>query len=83
MTLRTYTIAVNSFQAGALLSHIWYNMGARSRKPMESVIQQLIDITNQIKENAGVTTEKLGNGTIKMTSKDGTVIVRQPYEWET
>ncbi|GAI40814.1 unnamed protein product [marine sediment metagenome] len=50
---------------------------------MKSVIDQLITLHYEIREKAGVTTTKLANGTIKMTSEDGVVIVRAPYEWET
>lgn len=79
--LSTFKIEVNAFQAGALLSMLW-DKEPRTKNAMMSIIQQLIDITREIKEKAGVTTKKLPDGTIKMTSEDGTIIVRQPYEWE-
>ncbi|MBA7657828.1 hypothetical protein ES703_65771 [subsurface metagenome] len=80
--LSTYKIEINSFQAGALLSILWGEED-RTKRAMMSLIHQLITIQEIIKEKAGVTTEKLPNGTIKMTSEDGVVIVRAPHEWET
>jgi len=80
--LSAFNIEVNSFQAAALLSMLWDSENSNTKRAMNSVIQQLIEIFQAIKEKAGVTTEKLANGTIKMTSKDGTTIIRTPYEWE-
>ena len=80
--LGTYNLKINSFQAGFLLSHLWYDLDAQQKRAMNSVLRQLIDLQKQIRDAAGVTTEKLPDGTLKMTSADGVVLVRPPYEWE-
>jgi len=79
--LSIYKIEVNAFQAGALLSMLW-RQDIITKRAMKPLIEQLVKLQQEIREKAGVTTIKLPNGTIKMTSQDGVVIVRTPYEWE-
>ena len=79
---RKYTIKLNAFEAGFLTTFLWDNRDERSEKAMQYIMLQLVAIRREMGEKAGIKVEKLPNGMIKMTAKDGTTIIREPYGWE-
>jgi len=78
--LESIILRLNLFQAGILFAMI---MESEHRDgPLKSVYEQLIDIKKQIENKAGVEKELLPNGLLKITHRDGIVIIRPPQEWE-
>ena len=49
---------------------------------MKSVYEQLVALKKQVEEEAGVTKEVLPGGMLKLSDKDGNVIIREPYPFE-
>ncbi len=49
---------------------------------MKSVYEQLVALKKQVEEEAGVTKEVLPGGMLKLSDKDGHVIIREPYPFE-
>ncbi|MBA7595658.1 hypothetical protein ES703_02623 [subsurface metagenome] len=73
-------IRLNSFQSGILMAMIMesdYKKGS-----LKSVYEQLIEIKKQIEKEVGVKKELLPNGLLKITDRDGNIIIRPPMEWE-
>jgi len=75
----TFTIQINVFEAGVLVSTIWQS---NNRDSLKNVFKQLLEISKKLREEAGVKVEYLGNGRVKITDKDGNTIYREMYEWE-
>jgi len=49
---------------------------------LKPVWEQLIAFKKQVEEEAGVKKEVLPGGMLKITDKDGNVIIREPYPFE-
>ncbi len=81
MNGRDYTIKLNSFELGALTGIIM-QLDDRKRQALKPVWEQLIAFKKQAEEEAGVKKEVLPGGMLKITDKDGTVIIRAPYPFE-
>lgn len=77
-----YTVRLGAFEVGVLLNFLSRMEDDPSVRKLGALKQQLIIIAKRIQKEAGVTVEKLPDGTIKMTDRDGNVIIRPPYEWE-
>ena len=54
----------------------------RKRQALKPVYEQLIALKKQAEEEAGVKKEVLPGGVLKITDRDGTVIIREPYPFE-
>lgn len=76
-TFPEYPIMVNAFEAGVLMGLI-----TEQKAKVPRVWKQLLALKEQFKAQAGVTTEDLGQGMVKLTAQDGTIIIRQKYDWE-
>ena len=81
MNGRDYTIKLNSLELGVLAGVIM-QLDERKQRALKPVWEQLIAFKKQFEQEAGVTKEILPGGMLKMTDKDGTVIIREPYPWE-
>jgi len=79
---RNQKINLNTYECGYLLSFIYRNKNNEDTSELKNIIDQLIQIAWNIKEEAGVKVEKLPKGYFKLTDKDGNTIIRKPYEWE-
>ena len=77
-----FFLKLNVFEAGVLTSFLDSNRDERSEQVLKKVWQQLLFIQNELREKAGVKVEKLPNGFLKLTARDGTTIIREPYSWE-
>lgn len=75
------TFEVTPFQAGVLMGLIM-QAGDSSRRALDSVWEQLVEGKKRAEREAGVTKEMLPGGRLRITDKDGNVIVRQPYPYE-
>jgi hypothetical protein len=78
---RDYTIKLSSIEAGALLAVIM-QLDDRKRLALKSVWEQLIAFKKKAEEEAGVKKEIIPGGMLKITDKDGNVIIRAPYPFE-
>ncbi len=77
--VKKYVLNVNAFEVGVLTAII----SESGRKDLlKDVFKQLLDLRNKFREEAGVKVEHLGKGMVKLTDKDGNMIVRKMYEWE-
>lgn len=54
----------------------------RNQRALKPVWEQLIAFKKQAEEEAGVKKEVLPGGMLKITDKDGNVIIREPYPFE-
>lgn len=79
---RNLKINLNPFESAYLLTFIYRTKNDRDTNILKNVIEQLQQIGWKIKEEAGVKVEKLPNGYVKLTDKDGNIVIRKPYEWE-
>ena len=77
LSLPDYPITVNAFEAGTLMGII-----CEQRVKVPRIWQQLMALASQFRAQAGVTREDLGNNMVKLTDKDGMVIIREKYDWE-
>ena len=82
MTGRDYTIKLNSFELG-VLTGVMMQLDERKQRVLKSVGEQLLEYKRQFEQEAGVKKEILPGGMLKMTDKDGTVIIREPLPFET
>ena len=82
MNGRDYTIKLNSFELGVLTGVIM-QLDERKQRALKSVGEQLLEYKRQFEQEAGVKKEVLPGGMLKLTDKDGTVIIREPYPFET
>lgn len=81
MNGRDYTIKLNSFELGVLTGVIM-QLDERNQRSLKPVWEQLITLKKQFEEEAGVKKEVLPGGKIRITDRDGTVIIREPMPWE-
>lgn len=81
MNGRDYTIKFTSFELGVLTGLIMES-DERTQMALKPVWEQLITFKKQFEEESGVKKEVLPGGMLKITDKDGTVIIRAPYPWE-
>lgn len=81
MNGRDYTIKLNAFECGVLMG-VMMQPDERKQQALKSVWKQLVAIKKQCEEEAGVRKEVLPGGMLKMTDKDGNVIIREPYPFE-
>jgi len=76
---KRFQISLKTLEVGILLNLLWYSP---QRQQLMGVINQLRDISDQIRREAGVQIEKLPDGQLKITDAAGNVIIRPPYGWE-
>jgi len=81
LEMKESTIKVNGFECGVLFALIM-QAPDHSRRSLDNVWKQLVTLKKQAEEEAGVTKEMLPGGMIRITDKDGTVIIRQPFPYE-
>ncbi|MBA7476967.1 hypothetical protein ES707_12363 [subsurface metagenome] len=81
MNGRDYSIKLNSFEMGVLTGLIMQS-DDRNQRALKPVWEQLIAFKKQVEEEAGVKKEVLPGGMLKITDKDGNVIIREPYPFE-
>jgi len=81
MNGRDYTVKFNALEGGVLNGLIMQS-DDRSQLILQPVLDQLIDIKKQIELDAGVKKEIIPGGMLKLTDRDGTVIIREPFPWE-
>lgn len=76
------TIEVDALKCGLLYGLI-LQAKEEAREFLKDVEKQLVTIKLKFEEEAGVKKEILPGGMIRATDKDGTVIVRPPFPYET
>jgi len=81
MNGRDYTIKFNALEGGVFNGLIMQS-DDRSQLLLKPVLDQLIDIKKQIELEAGVKKEAIPGGMLKITDRDGNVIIREPFPWE-
>lgn len=81
MNERDHTIKLSSIEAGALMAVIM-QLDDRKRQALKGVWEQLIALKKKAEEEAGVRKEIIPGGMLKITDKDGNVIIREPYPFE-
>jgi len=81
MNGRDYSIKLNSFELG-VLSRVIMQLDDRQQQALKPVWEQLVEFKRQFEQEAGVKKEVLPGGMLKITDKDGNVIIRQPYPFE-
>ena len=81
MNGRDYTIKLNTFELGVLTGVIMQS-DDRNKQLLKPVWEQLIALKKQLEEEAGVTKEIIPGGMLKITDRDGNVIIRAPYPFE-
>jgi hypothetical protein len=81
MNGRDFTIKLNGFELGVLTGVIG-QLDDRKRQALKGVWDQLVIFKKQFEEEAGVEKEVLPGGLLRLTDKDGNVIIREPYPWE-
>uniref|UniRef100_A0A6M3M8V6 Uncharacterized protein n=1 Tax=viral metagenome TaxID=1070528 RepID=A0A6M3M8V6_9ZZZZ len=79
--LQTYTITVNSYEAGVLMG-MMEKEGETIKQPLSHVWQQLVRLKKAIEKADGVVKKILPNGMLELTDEDGNRIIRPPYSWE-
>jgi len=78
---KDYTIKLNSFECGVLTGVIM-QLDDRQQRALKDVWEQLITFKKQFEEESGVKKEIIPGGMLKITDKDGNVIIREPYPFE-
>jgi len=81
MNGRDYSIKLNSFELGVLTGVIM-QLDEKNQRALKPVSEQLIALKKQFEEEAGVKKEVLPGGVLRITDRDGNVIIREPYPWE-
>ncbi|MBA7506513.1 hypothetical protein ES706_05204 [subsurface metagenome] len=81
MNGRDYTIKLNGFELG-ILTGVIMQSDDRTRQLVKPVWEQLMALKKQFEEEAGVTKEIIPGGMLRITDRDGNVIIRAPYPWE-
>ena len=81
MSGRDYTIKLNGFELG-ILTGVIMQSDDRTRQLVKPVWEQLMALKKQFEEEAGVTKEIIPGGMLRITDRDGNVIIREPYPWE-
>lgn len=70
-------VRMSSYELGFMTSLI-----ADHRHKVPEVWKQLMNMLNKFREDGGVKMTELGNGIVQLKDKDGTIIIREKYEWE-
>ena len=78
---RDFEIKLNGYEMGVLTMVIMQS-GEVSKRALKPVWDQLLAFKKQFEEEAGVKKEILPGGMLRITDKDGNVIIRPPYPWE-
>ena len=78
---RDYTIKLNSLELGVLTGVIM-QLSERNKQPLKAVWEQLMALKKQIEEECGVRKEIVSGGMLRITDRDGNVIIRAPYPFE-
>jgi len=81
MELKEYSIKVNPFEAGVLLALI-ITAEQETKQRLQGVYEQLVAFKKKAEEEAGVKKEVIPGGLLRITDKDGNVIVRDPLPYE-
>jgi len=81
MELKEYPIKVNPIEAGALLILI-ITAEQGTKQLLQGVYEQLVAFKKEAEEEAGVKKEIIPGGLLRITDKDGNVIVRAPLPYE-
>lgn len=77
--LPTHNIKMNAWEMGLLTKLIW---DCEAKDELMGIFNQIIEARQVIRDEDGVTIEKLPDGRIKMVDNQKNVIIRPPYEWE-
>jgi len=78
---RDFTIKLNGFELGVLTGAMM-QLDDSKQQALKGLWDQLIAFQKQIAQEAGVKKEILPGGMLKLTDRDGNVIIREPYPWE-
>lgn len=81
MNGRDFTLKLNGVECGALMAVIM-QLEDRKRQALSGVWEQLVQLKRQAEEEAGVKKEVLPGGMLRITDRDGNVIIRAPYPYE-
>ncbi len=81
MNGRDYSIKLTSFEMG-VLTGVMMQLDDRNQRALKPVWEQLMAFKKQAEEESGVKKEILPGGMLKITDRDGNVIVRAPYPFE-
>lgn len=81
MNGRDYIIKFNPYELG-LLHGVIMQSDDKQQQALSAVSKQLIELKRQFEQEAGVKKEVLPGGMLKITDKDGNVIIRAPYSFE-
>ncbi|MBA7591874.1 hypothetical protein ES708_34045 [subsurface metagenome] len=76
-----YTIKLSSFELGALTG-VMMQLDERNKQALKAVWEQLIALKKQVEEECGVKKEIISGGMLRITDRDGNVIIRAPYPFE-
>ena len=80
-------VGKNTIEVGALQCGVLYGLileaREEGRRALKDVEKQLVAIKLTVEKEAGVTKEMLPGGNLRITDKDGTIIVRPPMPYET
>ncbi|GAJ01745.1 unnamed protein product [marine sediment metagenome] len=74
-------LKADSLQCGILMALIMQAL-PQTQSLLHSVWKQLVAIKKSAEEDAGVKKEMLPGGMIRISDKDGDVIIRQPFPYE-
>ena len=81
MEMGKLTIKLDSFEEGVLMGLIM-QAEDRVRQALDGVWQQLVAHKKQVEQEAGVAKEVIEGGLLRITDRDGNVIIRPPYPFE-
>ncbi len=82
MNGRDYIIKLNPYELG-FLHGIIMQLDDKDQRALKPICQQLVELKRQFEQEAGVKKEVLPGGMLKITDKDGNMIIRAPYPFET
>ncbi|MBA7692278.1 hypothetical protein ES703_100841 [subsurface metagenome] len=74
-------IKVNHFECG-VLHGLMMQADDKPRRTLDGVYKQLVAIKKKLEEEAGVKKEIIEGGMLRITDKDGNVIIRPPFPYE-
>ena len=78
---KEFTIKLTSFEEGVLVGLIM-QAEDRVRQSIDRVWQQLVAHKKEVEQEAGATKEVIEGGLLRITDKDGNIIIRAPYPFE-
>lgn len=81
MNGRDYSIKLTSFEMG-ILTGVIMQLDDKNQRALKPVWEQLIAFKKQAEEEARVKKEVLPGGMLRITDRDGNVIIRAPYPFE-